>query len=107
MGNDNNTSQTGRKTMGNVIYPNETMRLLFERASCRSFSRRSVPGDVLKIVLEAGTHAPTAGNLQPYSILKIEDPETRRRLGEMCGQKLIGEAPVNLIFCIDLHRLER
>jgi len=107
MGNDNNTSQTGRKTMGNVIYPNETMRLLFERASCRSFSRRSVPGDVLKIVLEAGTHAPTAGNLQPYSILKIEDPETRRRLGEMCGQKFIGEAPVNLIFCIDLHRLER
>ena len=107
MGNNNIAAQTGGETIETVSYPNETMRLLFERASCRSFSRRSVPGDVLKIVLEAGTHAPTAGNLQPYSILKIEDPETRRRLGKMCGQKFIGEAPVNLIFCIDLHRLER
>jgi len=107
MGNDNIAPQIGGETVEKVSYPNETMRLLFERASCRSFSERSVPGDVLRMVLEAGTHAPTAGNLQPYSIIKIEIPETSRRLAELCGQKFIGEAPVNLIFCIDLHRLER
>lgn len=107
MGNNNIAPQTGGKTIEKVSYPNETMRLLFERASCRSFSERSVPGDALRMVLEAGTHAPTAGNLQPYSIIKIENPETSRRLAELCGQKFIGEAPVNLIFCIDLHRLER
>jgi len=107
MGNNNIAAQIGGKTVEKVSYPNETMRLLFERASCRSFSRRSVPGDVLRLVLEAGTHAPTAGNLQPYSIVKIENSETSRRLAELCGQKFIGEAPVNLIFCIDLHRLER
>ena len=88
-------------------HQNETMRLLLERGSCRSFSDRKIPSDVLMAVLEAGTHAPTGGNLQPYSIMKIEDEGTRQRLAELCGQGFIGEAPVNLIFCIDLHRLER
>jgi FMN reductase [NAD(P)H] len=59
------------------------------------------------VILEAGTHAPSAGNLQPYSIIKIESPETRRKLAELCEQAFIGEAPINLIFCIDFHRLER
>ena len=102
----NNTNpQTG--TAEKSGYPNETMRLLFERASCRSFSDRSIPADILRMVLEAGTHAPTGGNLQPYSIIKIENPETRGKFAELCGQKFIGEAPVNLVFCIDLRRLER
>jgi nitroreductase len=102
----NNTNpKTG--TAEKSSYPNETMRLLFERASCRSFSDRNIPADVLRMVLEAGTHAPTGGNLQPYSIIKIENLETRGKFAELCGQKFIGEAPVNLVFCIDLRRLER
>lgn len=88
-------------------YPNETMQLLIERASCRNFSDKKIPSDVLQIILEAGIHAPTGGNLQPYSIIKIEDDKMRQKLAEMCWQKFIGTAPVNLIFCIDWHRLER
>jgi FMN reductase [NAD(P)H] len=53
-------------------YPNETVRLLIERASCRNFSDEKIPADVLQLVLEAGVHAATGGNLQPYSIIKIE-----------------------------------
>lgn len=88
-------------------HPNETMRLLFERSSCRDFSDKKIPLDVLGLVLEAGTHAPTAGNLQPYSIIKIEDKETKQKLAEMCGQNFIASAPVLLLFCIDWHRNER
>lgn len=88
-------------------YPNETMRLLFERASCRDYSDEKVPPEVLKAVLEAGTHAPTGGNLQPYSIIKIEDEANRRWFVELGGQKFIGEAPVLLLFCIDYRRLRR
>lgn len=88
-------------------YPNETMRLLFERASCRDYSDEKVPPEVLKAVLEAGTHAPTGGNLQPYSIIKIEDEANRRWFVELGGQKFIGEAPVLLLFCIDYRRLQR
>jgi FMN reductase [NAD(P)H] len=88
-------------------YSNETMRLLFERASCRDYSDRKVPTDVLRAVLEAGTHAPTGGNLQPYSIIKIEDEANRRWFVELGAQRFIGEAPVLLLFCIDWRRLRR
>ena len=88
-------------------YPNETMRLLFERSSCRSFLDKKIPEDVLSLVLEAGIHAPTAGNLQPYSIIRIENKETKQKLAEMCEQSFIGKAPILLLFCLDLHRNER
>jgi FMN reductase [NAD(P)H] len=90
-----------------VEYPNETIKLLFERSSCRDFLDKKIPADVLQFVLEAGTHAPTGGNLQPYSIIKIEDTAIKQKLAEMCGQSFIGKAPVLLLFCIDLHRIER
>jgi len=88
-------------------YPNETMRLLCERGSCRDFSDRSVPKDVIDAILTAGIHAPTGGNLQPYSIVKIVDGGTRRRMSQLCHQDFVEKAPVHLIFCIDWHRIRR
>ena len=89
-------------------YPNLTMKLLLERASCRNFSERTIEKDVVDLMLEAGSHAPSGGNLQPYSIIKIENKETAIRLAELCGgQDFIADAPLNLLFCIDWHRLQR
>jgi len=89
-------------------YSNQTLKLLIERASCRSFSDKEISPDVLQLVLEAGIHAPTGGNLQPYSIIKIQKDEIKQRLAELCGgQNWIAEAPINLMFCIDWHRIER
>jgi nitroreductase len=88
-------------------YPNETLKLLFERSSCRRFSEQKIPEDVLQTVLEAGTHAATAGNLQPYSIIKVEENENKKKLAEMCEQNFISKAPALLLFCLDLHRNER
>jgi len=88
--------------------PNETIRLLHERSSCRSFHDRSIPPDVMQLVFEAGTHAPTGGNLQPFSIIRIEKSEITRKLAKLCGdQMFIAEAPTNLLFCIDWYRLRR
>lgn len=88
-------------------YPNETIRLLIERASCRGFADKGIPPDVLELVLEAGVHAATGGNLQPTSIIKIEDQARKEALAQKCGQRFIGKAPVLLVFCIDWHRIER
>ncbi len=86
---------------------NETMKLLLERASCRDFSQKKIPEGVIQLVLQAGTHAPSAGNLQPYSIIRIEKGETKHELAKLCEQSFIGRAPLSLLFCIDLHRNER
>ena len=88
-------------------YPNQMTKLLMERASCRSFSDKRIPAVVMQLVLEAGIHAPTGWNLQPYSIIKIENDETKQKLAEMCGQGFISQAPVLLLFCIDWYRVER
>ena len=88
-------------------YPNETIQLLTERASCRSFSDKKIPPDVLQLILESGIHAATGGNLQPYSIIKIEDEARKQKLAEWCWQGFIGRAPTLLLFCIDWHRIER
>jgi len=88
-------------------YPNQTMKLLIERASCRSFSDKKIAPDILQHILEAGIHAPTGGNLQPYSIIRIEDNKTKQKLAEWCTQDFIAQAAVDMLFCIDWHRLER
>ncbi|HUT21226.1 MAG TPA: nitroreductase family protein [Anaerolineae bacterium] len=88
-------------------YPNETIQLLYERASCRSFADTPIAADVLETILEAGLHAPSGGNLQPFSIIQIEDAGTRKVLAERCEQSFVGRAPALLLFCLDLHRLRR
>ncbi len=88
-------------------YPNETMKLLLQRASCRRFDERPIDRELLDTILEAGIHAPSGGNLQPMSIIVIEDEENRSKMGEICGQSFVAQAPVNLVYCIDWHRLRR
>jgi nitroreductase len=105
---DKNLSHHGVDTSPHKSFPNETLRLLCERASCRSLSGKRIPPETLALVLEAGIHAPTGGNLQPYSIIKIEDPLTKKKLATLNEDQMFIElAPVNLLFCIDWHRLKR
>lgn len=107
MGNNDMPSHHGVEETLSGRYPNQTMKLLKERASCRSFSDKKIAHDILQHILEAGIHAPTGGNLQPYSIVKIEDDKAKQKLAEWCGQSFIGTAAVDLLFCIDWHRLGR
>ncbi|TYB85421.1 MAG: hypothetical protein FXF54_11735 [Kosmotoga sp.] len=93
--------------MSNKEYPNETLKLLNERASLRSFSDEPVTDETLNQILEAGTHAASGGNLQPFSIIKIRNKETMEKLVELGNQAFIKTAPVNLLFCIDYYRLRR
>ncbi|MFH1687708.1 MAG: nitroreductase family protein [bacterium] len=84
-----------------------TLGLLYERASVRAYLDRDIDPATLVAVLRAGVHAPTGGNLQPWSIIKIRQADVRRRLADMCEQPFIGAAPVNLLFCLDFRRLQR
>jgi FMN reductase [NAD(P)H] len=100
-------SHHGYKEKKDGAYANDTMKLLMERASCRNFADQKIPKKVLDSILDAGTHAATGGNLQPYSIIKIDSLATREKLATMCHQGFIAKAPVSLVFCIDWHRLQR
>ncbi len=89
-------------------YANETMKLLFNRASCRSFEKKPIEDDVLNEVIDAGLHAATGGNLQPFSIIKIASETNKNWLVDECKmQNLVRNAAVNLLFLIDWKRTEK
>jgi nitroreductase len=107
---DDNTELThhGVDDPAGHTYANETIRLLIERSSCRSFSDKKIPDDVLATILDAGIHAASGGNLQPLSIIKITDESAKAELARLNEDQLfIKTAPVNLLFCIDWRRIMR
>ena len=62
---------------------NETLKTLKERRSCRKYLTKQVEADVLDLILEAGTYAPTGMNRQAPVIVAVQDPETVKKISKM------------------------
>ena len=84
------------------------LNMMKNRNSCRDFSDQPIDEEVLQRLLEASVCAPSSGGFQNYSIIKVTDSEKKQTLAKLCRkQGFIGKAPVNLVFCVDLHRERR
>lgn len=59
---------------------NQIIQSLMARKSVRAFTKQEIPEDIVQVILKASTKAPTAGNQQLYTILRITDPEKKHRL---------------------------
>ena len=64
-----------------------TIRSLYERKSVRVFTGAHIPEDDVRIIAEAAAQAPTAGNQQLYTILRITEvfAVSRGAAGDPCG----------------------
>ncbi len=80
--------------------------IFLNRRSIRRFSSKSVrAADVQKIV-EVGQRAPTACNLQTYSVVWVRDAKLREKVLDACRVSgSIRNAPVVFVICADVHRL--
>jgi len=71
-----------------------------ERRSCRSYSTKSVPVEIVGEILEAATYAPSSGNRQNWVFIVVMD-DTRKE--ELCmasaKQTWMLEAPVFIVVC--------
>lgn len=84
---------------------NATIQALHTRKSVRAYERRPIPENVKRAILEAAIQAPSAGNMNLYTILDITDQAIKDRLAVTCdNQPFIAKAPMVLIFCADYHR---
>jgi len=80
----------------------ETIKL---RTSIRSFADASVSDDAVRILIDAATRAPSAGNIQPWEFVVVRDPNIKSRLAEAASeQSFIEEAPVVIVVCADAEK---
>ena len=87
---------------------NQVMKQLHERKSVRVFKDQPVSEETVASILEAAVQAPTAGNQQLYTIIRVTDPDLKARLAESCDhQSFIATAPVVLVFCADCRKWYR
>ncbi|MCA8928856.1 MAG: nitroreductase family protein [Alphaproteobacteria bacterium] len=85
----------------------ETIQLLQNRVSVRSYTDRPVDDAHVEAILRAAFRAPTSSNIQAYSVVVVRDPDTLARLAPVTGnQKHVANAPVFLAFCADMRRME-
>ncbi|MBP5210132.1 MAG: nitroreductase family protein [Clostridia bacterium] len=84
---------------------NPIIRSLYDRKSVRVYTGRPIPEPDVQTILGAAAQAPTAGNQQLYTILRVTDPDKKHRLALSCDhQPFIEQADLVLIFCADCLR---
>ena len=81
---------------------------LYARKSVRAYTDREIPEEAVQTILAAATQAPSPGNQQLYSIIRVSDPARKHRLCESCDhQPFIEKAKLLLVFCADCRKWYR
>jgi len=82
--------------------------VMMNRRSVRNFKDQPIPQETINQLLDAANNAPSGGNIQPVSIILIQEKENRTILSEMVGnQPWVKNAPLSMIFCLDFNRVKR
>lgn len=86
----------------------ETLDLLLSHRSVRAYLPDTLPPGTVELLVAAAQSAPTSSNLQPWSVIAVEDPARKARLAALAGdQRQIHQAPLFLLWILDHHRLAR
>ncbi len=59
-----------------------TIETILSRRSVREFTDEEVDPEIIDLILESATHAPSGLNNQPWRFIVIRDPETAKDLSE-------------------------
>ena len=71
----------------------------------RRYQDRPVPEDVLRRIVEAGHLTGSAGNMQPWHFIVVQDRDTLRQLGALAPTgPYIAQAPLAIVVAIDKTR---
>ncbi len=85
----------------------EAILTMTSHASVRHYKPDPVPPEAVEAILTAARSSATSSNLHMYSIIVVTDGERREQLAQLSEQDQVRQAPLVLVFCPDLHRLER
>ncbi len=87
---------------------NETLDTLLSHRSVRAYLPDPVPAGTVELLVAAAQSAASSSNLQPWSVIAVEDPARKARLATLAGgQRQILQVPLLLLWIVDHHRLAR
>ena len=89
---------------------------IYKRRSIRKFIDKPVPNDVVRQIITAGTWAPSAGNMQAWEFIVVQDAEARRKVvdttstgttarGGVHTQEWMLTSPDIIIVCYNVKRM--
>lgn len=88
----------------------DTARIVMEnimtRTSIRQFTSQPIAKDTLLSIVKAGMAAPSAVNLQPWSFIIIDEPETLQRLRDVHPHANLKTATAAIVVCGVLDRTD-
>ena len=85
----------------------ETIAGILARRTIRSYRDEEVPGDLVRVLLACAQSAPAKSDLQQYSIIHVTDIKLKTELARLADTRWLATAPVLLVFCGDLRRVQR
>ena len=86
----------------------QLLQVLFERKSIRNFKTTPIADKIAEKIVETGQRAPSACNLQTYSIVWVKDTEKREKVCNACFvPDAVRKAPLLFVICADLRRLTK
>ncbi|MBI9045603.1 MAG: oxygen-insensitive NADPH nitroreductase [Anaerolineaceae bacterium] len=87
---------------------NQVISLLKKHRSVRQFKPESVSREIVHTIIEAAGWAATSNFIQAYTVIRVINPEKRKRIASLAGgQTWVETSPVFLIFCADLNRAKQ
>ena len=85
----------------------EVSDAILKRCSIRRMKPDPVEKTKIEKVLEAGRHAPSWGNTQPWRFIVVQDEARRKEIATAGGQPHIAVAPVIIVGCATTDDITR
>jgi nitroreductase len=86
----------------------ETLECIKTRRSVRKFLDKPVPFDRIAAILDCGRLAPSAGNLQTWKFIVVEDKGPKEEIARACvDQMWIAAAPYIIIIVSEFEKMKR
>ncbi|HWU96319.1 MAG TPA: NADPH-dependent oxidoreductase [Sphingomonas sp.] len=95
-----------RDTLDLPIAWNATLDTVLAHRSVRAYLPDALPPGTIETLVAAAQSAASSSNLQPWSVVAVEDTARKARLAALAGnQKQILQAPLFLLWIVDHSRL--
>lgn len=84
---------------------NPQLEFIFSRRSIRKFKNKTVPGEMIRDLLEAAMAAPSAVARDPWHFIVVTDKEVLDKIADILPNgKMLCDAPAAFVVCGDITK---